>query len=296
MPENDSSYQIFDGFMDGILVVGPDLKILYSNDSAVSILKYPSLRSILKKSAPEVLKFFVDADFRNCSDQILFQQVPAEDETLLVGIKLAPNQQDRLYYLRDISTEVKLQERFKSEKIEKQKVMAQAELDELTGCFNRQGFSTKLAAAFKQAITNHNPISVMMIDLDYFKNINDQFGHSAGDLYLVEMTKAMQSCLRECDSLGRLGGDEFSVLLVGCDKAQSTYVGLRILEAIQNLKVSWELKKLQTTCSVGLCQYEQSLQNPSEMLRLADLSAYVSKNSGRNALCIYPDKTIYHRE
>jgi diguanylate cyclase (GGDEF)-like protein len=238
----------------------------------------------------------LELDFQNCTELILFQQVAFQGDAMLVGIKLAPNQQDRIIYLRDISAEVNLQEKFNSEKSEKQKVLAKAKLDGLTGCFNRAGFDTKLKIAFQNAIGIQAPMSVMMIDLDFFKNINDQFGHSAGDKYLVEMTRVMQSCLRDCDSLGRMGVDEFSVLLVGCDKVQSTYVGLRILEAVQNLKVSWDHKKLQTTCSVGLCQLDASIQNTEELLKLADACAYISKNSGRNALCVYPDKTIYHRD
>jgi len=155
--------------------------------------------------------------------------------------------------------------------------------DALTEARNREYFDTRLMTEFAYARRHDVELSLLMIDLDHFKRINDEYGHQVGDLVLRELSQAIQRGLRSEDVFCRYGGEEFSVILRTTDEAQSESVAERVREAVESLTIDTGDAKIRVTISVG-CATLSSLAEPSteELVREADRCLYQAKRSGRN--------------
>ena len=162
-------------------------------------------------------------------------------------------------------------------------------LDDLTGLMNRRAFlnlaqqeivrSQRRVAFQKQAPY----LGCIMLDLDHFKNINDNFGHDAGDEVLSLCAELISRQVRPYDLVGRFGGEEFSVILPGADHASSVEVASRICEAINNLIVQGRNYQINVTASIGVsCFPVTQQQQLEELLRVADDALYAAKRQGRN--------------
>src|SRR4030042_6492225 len=122
--------------------------------------------------------------------------------------------------------------------------------DPLTGLFNRRHFETTLEKEFNRSIRYLSPASCLMIDIDYFKKINDEYGHHTGDVVLKEVSEVIKDCIREIDTVARGGGEEFIVLLPETKKEASLQAALRILRVISEHKFSGINRQI--TVSIGL--------------------------------------------
>ncbi|MBA4373371.1 MAG: hypothetical protein C0402_11000 [Thermodesulfovibrio sp.] len=153
--------------------------------------------------------------------------------------------------------------------------------DELTGLYNRRGFLTLAEQGLRLANRNKTGAYMLYVDLDGLKNINDTFGHKAGDLALVEMATILKNSFRDSDAIGRIGGDEFVVYPAGTTEATAELVSIRLYE---NLKIFNDTSPhaFKLAASVGISYYDPS--NPSsldELLMEADKNMYVQKNGKR---------------
>ncbi|WP_156953223.1 sensor domain-containing protein [Afifella pfennigii] len=164
-----------------------------------------------------------------------------------------------------------------------------AYFDSLTGLPNRQMLRDRLNMALASSRRKGDYGSLLFIDLDNFKLINDTYGHDVGDLLLVSIAQRLRHCLRETDTVARLGGDEFVVLLPDlgdCPREASENaeaVARKVLQAIDQ-PCLLNGKRFQTTCSVGLTLVEGTCSSSDEVLKRADLAMYEAKGAGRNAL------------
>lgn len=155
--------------------------------------------------------------------------------------------------------------------------------DSLTGVLNRGGFMLHCAALLAAPQLMRKPLAVLMMDIDFFKKVNDTHGHAAGDVVLVAFARVTSSCLRKGDVLGRLGGEEFAVLLPGCGDAEAQVIAQRICDAFAALEVPvGEGKLLQSTVSIGACCWNNAATPMETMLSAADAALYTAKKSGRN--------------
>jgi diguanylate cyclase (GGDEF)-like protein len=153
--------------------------------------------------------------------------------------------------------------------------------DTLTGLPNRALFNDRLTQATALAKRRDMPLSVLMIDLDRFKYVNDTLGHAAGDEVLCEVGKRLRTVLRESDTIARLGGDEFAILLPDADAGMVMRVVYKILQALEapiQLGEQW----LDVGGSAGIASYPQHSDDPGTLMRYADMAMYVAKrnNSG----------------
>jgi len=154
--------------------------------------------------------------------------------------------------------------------------------DALTGLANRREFREQGRRLLAQAARQQTPVSVVFIDLDKFKQVNDDQGHEVGDALLQVVARDLQRHLRSSDVLGRLGGDEFALLLPGMDAiAAERYLA----ELQQTLLASMQAQGWPVTFSMGLVSYRQVQENLDAMLSAADNLMYEAKEAGRNRIC-----------
>lgn len=157
----------------------------------------------------------------------------------------------------------------------------QATHDPLTGVWNRATILDTLEREFHRCQREDKPLSVMMVDLDHFKRINDSWGHQTGDDVLREVTKRMRSVLRPYDSLGRYGGEEFVVITPGCDKDAALNLAERLRGTVNATPVSTSTGALPITLSLGVASLSRGLSTES-LLRRADEALYQAKRAGKN--------------
>jgi len=155
--------------------------------------------------------------------------------------------------------------------------------DPLTKLFNRRRFETALENEFKRTMRYGSPNSCLMIDIDHFKEINDEYGHHTGDVVLKETADIIKSCVREIDTVARWGGEEFIVLLPETKKEEASVVAVRILKVIAGHHFSLITKKL--TISIGVAGVpDPTIDTAEKLIQTADLALYEAKSKGRNRI------------
>jgi len=183
--------------------------------------------------------------------------------------------------LRAASRLVRMQKQFK----------LLAETDALTGAANRRAFLQYLEMETEKARRHQTPVSVVMLDLDHFKAVNDTYGHAAGDQVLKDTVTEVQKCLREKDMLGRLGGEEFAVILHNADLDTAGQAAEHLRQTIEAMDVRNSAgKRIPVTASLGVTSVNLSegLDTAESLLQEADDALYEAKNSGRNRVVLRP--------
>lgn len=144
-------------------------------------------------------------------------------------------------------------------------------------------FQAALLEEFEKSVKFSKPLTVIMADIDHFKDFNDTYGHSAGDLVIMRVAKVLKENVRQIDIAARYGGEEFAIILPKTDIGEALIVAERIRESIENEKVGYEGKELSVTISIGLAQLDPSIDSEkSDLIDRADRALYVSKREGRN--------------
>jgi diguanylate cyclase (GGDEF)-like protein len=161
----------------------------------------------------------------------------------------------------------------------------QAMQDPLTQILNHGAIIDTLLREIDRAHREHKPLSLILADLDGFKNVNDSYGHVAGDRILVEVASRMRNCLRSYDAIGRYGGEEFLIVLPNSEAAQAVRMAERIRLAISQEPFRYGNVDLTVTVSQGVTTWTEPCPIPIErLIRSADGALYLVKNSGRNGV------------
>jgi two-component system, sensor histidine kinase LadS len=157
-----------------------------------------------------------------------------------------------------------------------------AQTDALTGVLNRRTLIERLDAACLRLQRRGLPVSVLFIDLDHFKQINDTCGHAAGDACLAAVIAPIQAELRQSDVIGRYGGEEFLVVLTGADEAEAVPVAQRICQRVADLRLEGFTAPIRLTCSIGVASSDTLLVWGQHLVAQADAAVYAAKRAGRN--------------
>lgn len=157
-----------------------------------------------------------------------------------------------------------------------------ANSDPLTGVGNRRFFLDVGKKEYFRAVRYSNPISLVMLDVDHFKRINDTYGHDIGDIALKALAKVCMNTLRDCDVLARIGGEEFAIILPGCDLAGSTALAERLRKNVETNSIDTPKGTIAYTVSMGVTQMQPEDDDIETMLNRADTGLYEAKESGRN--------------
>ena len=183
--------------------------------------------------------------------------------------------------LRDVETR-------RAHKKAKEVIQHLAYHDALTGLANRSEFESHISSLLSDLRALQQDHILMYIDLDQFKIVNDTCGHMAGDELLKQLSIELQLLLDEGVHLARIGGDEFGVLLQGCDKQQAEPLANNLLKMINNFRFVWEGKTFSVGASIGLVEFNGvSFRELNEILSAADMACYAAKDAGRNRVHIY---------
>jgi len=171
-------------------------------------------------------------------------------------------------------------------------VLQHATLDALTGLNNRRQFEMRLKQEYSTAKRQHKPLCAMMIDVDFFKKVNDTYGHNAGDCVLKNVANLIKAGLRDYDIASRYGGEEFAVLLPYTKIEEAFAVAQRLRQSIEKAKIDIsgegdvDVKPISVTISIGLYQFKS--EDSLEILyQNADKALYDAKTHGRNKVVIF---------
>ncbi len=167
--------------------------------------------------------------------------------------------------------------------------------DRLTGAYNRRFLDAFVKENIPKALRANTPYSILMLDIDFFKEVNDNYGHDVGDRVIQELVKSIFENIRESDNVIRFGGEEFLVLLYNCKKEDALEVAKKIKDSFQAKKIDANTGSIQKTVSIGISEFPRDSKKFWQAIKFADMALYRAKESGRNKIVIY-DKEKFKDE
>jgi len=167
-------------------------------------------------------------------------------------------------------------------------VKKEAIYDTLTNLFNRRHFEERLSAETQKAFESEGNLSMIMVDIDHFKKVNDTFGHDGGDKVLREIASLLKNSVRQHDTVARYGGEEFVLLLPGAPLDPTSVVAERIRRLVENTPFNMGQTQIRITISLGISNFPiHRMKSKEELVKMADLALYEAKKGGRNRVCIF---------
>jgi diguanylate cyclase (GGDEF)-like protein len=185
------------------------------------------------------------------------------------------------------------QQQAKTLKKQNQELQIAAATDALSGLANRKRFDDFLADQLGKSVSGNKPLSLLMIDIDKFKSINDTHGHPAGDLVIRTLGKLLKTAARPQDLAARYGGEELALILPGTNRTVASAIAETLRRAISARAVQHANAQIDITASVGVACFEPGspLNLPSHLIKAADMALYNAKHSGRNCVKVFAMKT-----
>lgn len=167
-----------------------------------------------------------------------------------------------------------------------EKIQRQASTDGLTGLVNHRTFYEILEKELWRSRRYGGRISLIMVDIDNLKQINDTYGHRAGDRVIREVSRRIKSCIRQIDTAARYGGDEFAVILPNTALSDARFAAERMLEAVASRPTNWNREDIPLSVSIGLGEYDSDM-SPEDITGKSDEALYKAKKAGKNTVRIF---------
>ncbi|TQV74259.1 EAL domain-containing protein [Exilibacterium tricleocarpae] len=287
---------LLDNTADGILGVDQDNIITYAN-TAASVLLTETKQNIIGSPVKQyIAPKLSDADWQRSSFCRIFKegQCNQEFDEVFWRNRTTPfpvqytqatvfegnNPVGGVISFQDIS----------ERKLTEYQLVSLAKYDQLTGVANRTNYWELLSNAISNATRKQHRVTVLLIDLDRFKDVNDRLGHDAGDNILIESAKRIKNCLRETDVVCRMGGDEFAVLIPRPkDDAENLHVAQKILACLTR-PYRIQGQRIQIGGSIGIASYPKNGTDASTLTKSADMAMYTAKADGRNCYRFFDDE------
>ena len=162
-------------------------------------------------------------------------------------------------------------------------------MDGLTGLYSRAHFEGQIKEYVSVARRYSKVLSLIMIDIDHFKRVNDVYGHLVGDVTLNELTSAIKANVRDCDTVYRYGGEEFAVILPETSARQAQIIAERLRKTIEATAFSAGRSSIRVTISLGVAELDPSAQSHEDLVYRADQALFAAKNAGRNTTYVWFD-------
>jgi diguanylate cyclase (GGDEF)-like protein len=273
---------IFENNFAGMVVLGPGKRIIDYNRAArkffesinISLNNYP-IGSIFNRE-PELLEIFESESSCDFSLVIDGEERFFEIDVVPLG---GPNDGNvrMLKSIHDVTEERKIQEKLKF----------LATTDSLSSLYNRAAFMNLAKREFDRAKGDNENLSLLIMDLDNFKNINDTYGHAAGDEVIREVGNIIKTSFRKTDIAGRIGGEEFAVVLKNASLAEGIKVAEKLREIVAKTKVIYGEQAISFTVSIGVSAIPDNIddiKDIEDILKMADDALYKAKARGRNSV------------
>ncbi len=273
---------IFENNFTGMVVLGPGRRIIDYNKAAekffkaidISLNNYP-IEHILDRE-PKLLEIFGSKSNRDFSLVIDGEERFFEIDVVPLGDSHDGNTR-MLKSIRDVTEERKIQE----------KLRFLATIDSLSSLYNRAEFMNLAKREFDKAKSNNEELSLLIMDLDNFKNINDTYGHAAGDEVIREFGRIIKTSFRKTDITGRIGGEEFAVVLKNASLEEAKKVAEKFRKTVARGKVIYGEQEIRLTVSIGVAAIPDNTDDTrdiEDVLKMADDALYKAKAKGRNCV------------
>ena len=165
--------------------------------------------------------------------------------------------------------------------------------DTLTGLYNRRYFEEKLGVDAQKSFHGGTPLSLVMVDLDHFKKVNDAFGHTEGDQVLCKISSLLKNSVRKKDTVARYGGEEFILILPEAGLEESFVIAERIRRLVERTSFEVGQAQVNLTVSMGISHFpSHRAKSKEELIKMADRALYDAKRGGRNKVCIFKGKSV----
>jgi diguanylate cyclase (GGDEF)-like protein len=293
--ELETLYAALDNVESGLLVLNKDMRAVYSNPVLHVMFKANSSQEIreTKPLYADMLATSAQAVAVNLEDYVSRRlawvrsgdakpmDLAMTDGTVLrCHLAILPGGGRMLIY-SDVTDIVR-----NAEELERL-----ATTDGMTGIYNRRHFLTLADREWARASRYGRPVSFLMIDIDSFKSINDNFGHQVGDEMIVHLASLARDCKRECDVLARIGGEEFALLLPETDLPQAQIIAERLRSEVAANSLVVASRSIPATISIGVATSAAVMTDISDLMKAADQALYDAKRAGRNRVicCVSSD-------
>lgn len=247
--------------------------ILFFRWFDVQIMKEEQLDALLKDQQ-ELLE-----SIKRFEDKVFHLVIEEEDRYVHINVKGVPNNEEMaglLVTFEDITEREQLRRR----------LIEMASTDELSGLNNRRRFGECAEEAFQRAYHYHGPISLLMLDLDNFKMINDTFGHLIGDAVIQDFSEMLSASFRETDISGRMGGEEFAVVMLNTSTTEAYQKSEYFRQTVERKTMIFGEREVRVTVSIGVAELNEETQSLEALLNRADFALYEAKKRGRNCTVI----------
>ena len=293
LAENEHKLRFFlDTSRDGVIVIDRNGKVVEFNPAAEQLFGYSaedmkgaSVNHLMPEDVAQEHNKFVKYSRANQprnmapGRQVMGRRKDGSEFPVEITVGQAASAQGRMYVgvVRDIS----------ERKAYEDQLIELASTDSLTGAFNRRAFLAAAEDSFRRARRYGTPLSLLNIDVDYFKRINDNYGHAAGDQVLVNLVDLFRRSFRETDKIGRFGGEEFLVLLPETDLGKAAEAAERLLETVRNNTEQLDDGRCFTyTISIGIAAVQPDSDDFETIINTSDEALYQAKQTGRNRYCV----------
>ena len=161
--------------------------------------------------------------------------------------------------------------------------------DGLTNLYNRRYLEQRLSKEISYARRFRKPLTVVMTDVDFFKKLNDAYGHQAGDYALRQVSETLTAGLRDYDVVARYGGEEFAIILLSTPRGRAASTAERLRQAVEDCDIRFRGNRLKVTISLGVASFPEDSDDAEMLVDFADKALYEAKRRGRNQVCLYED-------
>ena len=251
----------------------PEIDVNWFKQKTVPVFKLKSPTFIIWEQRPHAFPFEAYRPITSATRK-MYQNVTIFPLTSLTG------EVGRICIMvYDVTNEAISKQRFETTNTELKKM---SRVDGLTSLYNRRHWEEMCKNEFKRLKRSNSPSSMMILDIDHFKQVNDTYGHPAGDQTIKTVARIISKAIRETDVAGRYGGEEFTVVLPDTDIKSAYVVAERIRKLAEHIPVEYEGQTITFTVSIGLAQFDNSFSNHITWIEAADECLYKAKESGRN--------------
>lgn len=290
-------FDIYQNAVEGLFTLSLQGRLISANPQLVATLGYNNLaelRKAISDGGPSALIMDLDEGSKLLGEVIQKGSVSSREiQTMkkdgshlwgLLSMRISSNPTEDKEFIHGAVVDI-------TEKHQAyQKLAYMATHDPLTGVLNRSEFEKKLYKSLTELKQSGQPSTLLYLDLERFKLINDTSGHIAGDSLLRQVSDQLKSALNEQGVLARLGGDEFAMLLDGINGNEAFVIAYRIIEAVKEFRFLWEERIFTVGVSIGMKELSSDDASLTQIFTSADAACYIAKEKGRNRIHIYSDE------